>query len=61
MQRLKSKGKTLGFAQTQQGNNSPAPLIVKAFLFFAVYLYVELLQIFFPACEPKDKLDVQVV
>ncbi|MBF0446087.1 MAG: permease [Magnetococcales bacterium] len=28
---FESKGKTLGFAQTQQGNNSPAPLIVKAF------------------------------
>jgi hypothetical protein len=25
----KKTSKTLGFAQTQQGNNSPAPLIVK--------------------------------
>jgi hypothetical protein len=38
MQRLKSKGKTLGFAQTQQGNNSPAPLIIIAFLSFAFYV-----------------------
>jgi hypothetical protein len=29
MSKAKTKSKTLGFAQTQQGNNSPAPLIVK--------------------------------